>query len=51
MTPFDQMVIEPLNADHDRSEFHCGVEMLDQYLKKQAKQDVKRWIEIGVSVV
>lgn len=38
------LVIEPLNNTHDRSAFVCGVESLDNYLRKQAKQDIKRRI-------
>ena len=37
-------MIEPLNTSHDRPNFHCGVDALDRYLKKQAKQDIKRRI-------
>lgn len=33
---------EPLNSSHKKAEFDCGNEMLNQYLQKQAKQDVKR---------
>lgn len=38
------LVIELLNKNHNRSSFHCGIESLDNYIKKQAKQDVKRRI-------
>ena len=31
-----------LTASHDRQSFSCGKEMLDDYLHKQAKQDIKR---------
>jgi len=44
MTDFLNLVIEPLNLTHDRTGFQCGVETLDRYLKKQAKQDIKRRI-------
>ena len=44
MTDFENLVIAPLNPDHDRTGFQCGVEALDRYLKKQAKQDMKRRI-------
>ena len=44
MTDFHNLVIEPLNTSHDRPNFHCGVDALDRYLKKQAKQDIKRRI-------
>lgn len=44
MTDFQNLVIEPLNPAHDRTGFQCGVETLDRYLKKQARQDIKRRI-------
>jgi ribosomal protein S18 acetylase RimI-like enzyme len=44
MTDFQNLIIEPLNPTHDRTGFLCGVEALDRYLKKQAKQDIKRRI-------
>ncbi|MCP4415688.1 MAG: GNAT family N-acetyltransferase [Chloroflexi bacterium] len=44
MTDFQNLVIAPLNPTHDRTGFQCGVEALDRYLKKQAKQDIKRRI-------
>lgn len=34
--------IEPLHSSHDRSDFKCGNEPLDRYLKVQASQDVRR---------
>jgi len=34
--------LEPLAKQHDRAEFHCGVESLDLYLKTQASQDMRR---------
>lgn len=34
--------IKPLEAGHDRSAFSCGKDMLDNYIIKQAKQDMKR---------
>ncbi|RJP46453.1 MAG: GNAT family N-acetyltransferase [Desulfobacteraceae bacterium] len=44
MTDFFSLIIEPLNPTHDRASFFSGVEMLDDYLHKQAKQDVRRHI-------
>ncbi len=44
MTDHQSLVIEPLSSTHDRSSFQCGVDSLDDYLKKRAKQDVKRRI-------
>jgi GNAT superfamily N-acetyltransferase len=37
-------VVEPLDAQHNRSDFECGVEPLDRYLKQQASQDMRRRI-------
>jgi predicted GNAT family N-acyltransferase len=34
--------VQPLRPHHDRAGFSCGVEPLDNYLKKQAGQDVKK---------
>ena len=33
---------EPLASSHDRSSFQCGVAALDDYLVRQASQDVRR---------
>ena len=44
MKDFQHLVIEPLNRALDRKGFQCGVETLDRYLKKQARQDVNRLI-------
>lgn len=35
-------VIEPLASLHDRAAFSCGEPSLDNYIKKQASQDIKR---------
>lgn len=42
MTSYNNLVIEPLCSTHDRPSFQCGETSLDYYIKKQAKQDVKR---------
>ena len=34
--------IDPLGKLHDRDAFRCGVESLDNYLKTQASQDMRR---------
>lgn len=44
MSTTQLIIIEPLVEYHDRQSFYCGIEPLDNYLKKQAKQDVKRRI-------
>ena len=41
---FQDLVIAPLNKDHDRAGFHCNVDTLDHYIHKQAGQDTKRGI-------
>lgn len=37
-----EYVCEPLGNQHDRTNFDCGVSILNDYLAKYAKQDVKR---------
>ena len=44
MTKYQNLVIEQLNAAHDRAGFHCNIEALDKYIHKQARQDIKRRI-------
>jgi hypothetical protein len=34
--------IDSLRPGHDRARFHCGVLSLDNYLQRQAGQDVRR---------
>lgn len=34
--------LEPLGKQHDRAAFSCGEQSLDQYLKTQASQDMRR---------
>jgi GNAT superfamily N-acetyltransferase len=36
------LIIEKLNKDHIKSEFDCGNELLNNYIRKQAKQDINR---------
>jgi predicted GNAT family N-acyltransferase len=36
------ITVEPLGRQHDRSAFHCGEEVLDRYLKQQARQDADK---------
>mgnify|MGYP000557231986 CR=1 FL=1 len=33
---------EPLNKTHDKENFSCGKDLLDNYFKKQVSQDIKR---------
>lgn len=44
MTDYKDLIIEPLSNIHNRPGFNCGVDLLDDYIKKQANQDVKRRI-------
>lgn len=39
-------ISEPLNPKHKKSDFSCGKEMLDNYLHKQANQDIKRKLSV-----
>ena len=36
------LIIEKLKTDHNRSVFSCGRPVLDDYIRKRAKQDEKR---------
>ena len=36
--------IEALGKQHDRSQFSCGSELLDQYLRAQAGQDARKHV-------
>ncbi|SER44123.1 Acetyltransferase (GNAT) domain-containing protein [Nitrosomonas sp. Nm51] len=36
----------PLETGHNRSAFSCGKEILDQYIQKQARQDMKRHLAV-----
>ena len=42
MSPENELIVEPLNRNHDRTAFNCGIESLDRYFKRQAGQDIKR---------
>lgn len=37
---------QPLETGHVRSEFSCGKKLLDNYIMKQAKQDMKRRLSV-----
>ena len=39
----DDWIIEPLAPSHARSEFECGVESLDVFLKQQASQNAEKY--------
>ena len=38
--------VEPLGKTHDRAAFSCGIEALDNYIKKQASQDVAKHVSV-----
>ena len=38
--------IEPLEKKHIKTEFKCGIDALDQYLKTQAGQDIKKNVAV-----
>lgn len=40
--PKPELQVQSLGPHHDRVGFSCGVESLDNYLKKQARQDIKK---------
>jgi len=40
--PETKLITAPLNKDHNRKSFSCGVKELDDYLYTQASQDQKR---------
>jgi GNAT superfamily N-acetyltransferase len=37
-----KLTIQALEKKHNKTTFNCGYNLLDDYLKKQARQDVKR---------
>ena len=44
MSADSSIVVEPLRKHHDRSGFSCGVDALDDYLRRRAGQDMRRGI-------
>jgi len=42
----DDFRVEPLGRAHDRAAFSCGIEPLDNYLQKQAGQDVAKRVAV-----
>jgi len=38
--------VEPLAKGHDRAAFSCGIDALDNYLKKQAAQDAAKRVAV-----
>lgn len=39
-----ELIVEPIGKHHNRGDFSCGYEALDQYLQKQATQDARRMV-------
>ena len=44
--PASEFQVQPLGPHHDRAGFSCGVEPLDNYLKRQARQDVTKRVAV-----
>lgn len=44
MTPDEPLIIEAISGSHDRKNFSCGTPALDNYIRQQARQDIKRRI-------
>ena len=44
MTSDAPLVIEAISSSHDRKNFSCGTPTLDNYIRQQARQDIKRRI-------
>lgn len=42
----DDFRVEPLARTHDRISFSCGIDVLDNYLKRQASQDVAKHVAV-----
>ena len=45
-SPASNFSIEPLGKAHDRGAFSCGVEILDNYSKKFASQDIEKRVAV-----
>lgn len=43
---FSKYVVTSLEKKHDKNDFNCGVDALDQYLKTQASQDIKKNVAV-----
>jgi predicted GNAT family N-acyltransferase len=42
--PVPARLIEPLSKQHDRAKFDCGVDALNVYLRRQARQDAEKHV-------
>ncbi len=49
--PFPGCIIEPLTDHHNREAFHCGVEVLDNYFRRQIGQDVRKEVACAYVLV
>lgn len=45
-----KQISEPLTSKHKKSDFHCGIDLLNRYLHKQAGQDIKRKLSVCFAV-
>ena len=45
--PASEFRVELLGPQHDRGSFSCGIEALDTYLRKQARQDVNKRVAVA----
>ena len=41
-----RFLTEELNSNHNRTDFFCGKDALDNYIKTQASQDIKRKLSV-----
>ena len=44
-------VVQPLNKQHDRTAFSCGIEPLDNYFRTQARQDIAKKVAAAFVLV
>lgn len=44
VTTHSRLHIARLSREHNRNDFSCGIDSLDNYLKRQATQDMKRFV-------
>ncbi len=44
-------VVQPLNNQHDRTAFSCGIEPLDNYFRRQARQDTDKKVAAAFVLV
>ncbi len=49
--PVPGCIIEPLTDHHNREAFHCGVEALDNYFRRQVSRDVRKGVACAYVLV